>query len=272
MSSVPVATCGRDGWTLPLFFARVAWADEPFDSLTDVLSGLAPAHLLTVVGDPVTGLEGLDPAAGPAVVLPGVVRALRGARDPGPAVLSLVTATAGDIGSIPAVGGLRSDIGWDGFAVVVRDDRVGSAVSLSPTLVSPDVMRWTVRGIEWCPESPSTSGIAESGSRLSSAVLNAAELVDHATSRSGGPGVVERPDVTPRMSPLPRGLPNRVLDLVDRIDAVEAISNVALVNRGQGNAVAEREPVLRSLRSALDQARRAVVTAVSAEVIKEGSH
>lgn len=262
----PADADGRDGWTLAVYLARVAWADEPYDSFSGVLAALAPAHLLAVTGDPVPAAAGLDPASGPAAVLPELVRTLRGVREPGPACLALVTATAGDVSSVPPVPSLRAGLGGDGHALLVRDDRTGSAVALAPRRVADDVLRWSVLGVAACPEPVSPPGVAEAGARLSAAVVAAAERIDDATARSGGAGGAVRPRLDPVMSLLPAGLPGRVTALVDRIDAVEAVSASALARPSAGNAGAEREPVLRALRAALDEARRAVVAAVAVEL------
>lgn len=270
-------TALHPAWPLPLFLLRTAWADQPYDALTEYVGGLAQAHLLEVVGDRVAMLDGVSPAAGPAGVLPGLVAALRraagsgtgsaeaGGPFPAPEVLSLLTAAPGDSASLPPVPAVRADVAAAGCGVLVRDAVVGQAVCLTVRVVDGEVARWRARGVADCPVAPQPDGPAAALADLGRAVVEAAELIERSPSGGGTTGVV---DVHGHVTRLPAGLTPRVLELVDRVDRVEAIVALALALPGVGADPAGREPVLRRLVSALDAARRAAVAAAGAEALR----
>lgn len=263
-----LGTTLRSAWALPLFLVRTAWADQPYDALTEYVSGLADAHLLELAGDPVAVLDGIDPAAGPVGLLPGLVAALRrsGGAHPVPEVLSLLTAAPGDVASLPPVPGVRTDVGETGWGVLVRDPASREAVCLTARQAG-DVLRWRARGVVDCPVAPQPHPPAAALAELGRAVVEAAELIERSSATGGGAtGVV---DVHGHVTRLPAGLPSRVLELVDRIDRVEAIVSVALARPGSGVDPAGREPVLRRLVAALDGARRAAVSAAGEGALRE---
>lgn len=253
-------TLVSSAWTLPLYLLQTAWADQPFDTLTDHMSGLAESHLLEVGGEPVAMLDGVSPAAGPVGLLPGLVTTLRrvGGSHPAQEILSLLTSAPGDSSSIPALPPVRSDVTSAGWGVLVRDPDNREAVALTCTRPHEDVLRWRARGVVDCPVAPQPDGPSRALAGLGQAVVDAAELIEQTAVHTGS---VARVDVHSHVTPLPAGLPARVLELVDRIDRVEAILSVALARPGIGVDPATREPVLRRLVSVKDAARRAVVAA-----------
>jgi hypothetical protein len=93
---------------------------------------------------------------------------------------------------------------------------------------------------------------------LGQAVVEAAELIERTTTRVGQAGDL---DLDSHVTRLPAGLPSRVIELVDRIDRVEAIITVALAQPDVGVDPAAREPILRRLVAVKDAARRAAVAA-----------
>lgn len=247
-------------WPLPLHLLRTAWADQPFDDLIGYVSGLAESHLLETVGEPVSMLAGVSPAAGPAGLLPGLVTAVRraGRSHPAPEVLSLLTVAPGDSSSLPAVPTVRADVADAGWGLLVRDPDSREAVCLTCVRPHPDVLRWRVRGVHDCPVAPQPAGPSEALAELGRAVVEAAELIERTAARTDG---AARVDIHSHVTRLPAGLPSRVLELVDRIDRVEAIISVALAQPGVGVDPATREPVLRRLVAVKDAARRAAVAA-----------
>lgn len=268
-------TALHPAWPLPLFLLRTAWADQSYDALTEYVGGLAQAQLLEVVGDRVAMLDGVSPAAGPAGLLPGLVAMLRraggsgpseaGRPFPAPELLSLLTAAPGDSASLPPVPAVRADVAAAGCGVLVRDPATGQAVCLTVRVVDGEVARWRARGVADCPVAPQPDGPAAALADLGRAVVEAAELIERSTAGGGATGVV---DVHGHVTRLPAGLPPRVLELVDRVDRVEAIVALALAMPGVGADPAGREPVLRRLVSALDAARRAAVAAAGAEALR----
>ena len=262
-----LGTTVRTAWALPLFLARTAWADQPYDVLTEHVTGLTDAHLLELAGDPVAVLDGVDPVAGPVGLLPGLVAALRrsGGAHPVPEVLSLLTAAPGDVSSLPPVPAVRADVGEVGWGVLIRDPASREAVCLTVRQAG-DILRWRARGVADCPVVPQPHPPAAALAELGQAVVEAADLIERSAATGGGAtGVV---DVHGHVTRLPAGLPSRVLELVDRIDRVEAIVAVALAMPGVGTDPAGREPVLRRLVAALDAARRAAVTATGEHAIR----
>ncbi len=255
-------------WPLPLFLLRTAWADQPYDVLTAYISEFAQAHLLEVTGDRVGVLDGVEPAAGPLGLLPGLVAGLRrsGGGYRAPEVLSLLTTTPGDSSSLPPVPLVRADVSDAGHGILVRDPENREAVCLTVRPTGGDVARWRVRGVVDCPVPPQPDGPAQALAGLGRAVVDAAELIERTTAAGpvAGAGAVLRDHVT-RM---PAGLPSRVLELVDRIDRVETIVTAALSRPDVGVDPASREPVIRRLNSALDSARRSAVAAAGDEAIR----
>ena len=79
---------------------------------------------------------------------------------------------------------------------------------------------------------------------------------------------VARIDIRSHVTRLPAGLPSRVLELVDRIDRVEAITSVALAQPEVGVDPAAREPVLRRLVAVKDAARRSAVAAAGEAALR----
>ena len=257
-------TALHPAWALPLFLLRTAWADQPYDSLTEYVSGLADAHLVEIVGDRVAMLDGTSPAGGPAAVLPGLVAGLRrvgsgadGVDARTPEVLSLLTAAPGDSSSLPPVPAVRADVAAAGCGVLIRDPATGQAVCVTIRRTDGGVLRWRARGVAECPMAPQPAGAAEAQAELGRAIVEAADLIERSAT-AVSPGSV---DVHAQVTRLPAGLPSRVLELIDRVDRVEAIVSVALALPGVGADPAAREPVLRRLISALDAARRSAVAA-----------
>lgn len=255
-------------WMLPLYLLRTAWADQPFDELTEWFSDLAEAHLLEVVGDDV-GLD-VDPGSGPVAILPDLLRMLRaGAGRPVPERLSLLTASAGDTSALPPVPGLREDVLEAGSGLLVRDPETGSAVCMTARATGGEVLRWRARGIGVCPVAPQPSSPARAGADLTEAVGSATTLIEQAArspvAETVPPGPPRGIDIDSNPSRLPDGLGSRTLDLLDRADRVTAIVGAALQMPHTGSATADREPVLRRLTSAVDSARRAAVAAAGEE-------
>lgn len=255
-------------WPLPLFLLRTAWADQPFDELTSHVGGSAQSHLLEVVGDPVAGLPGIDPAAGPTGLLPDVVRLLRRAGGPYPAaeVLSLLTTAPGDTASLPPVPAVRADVADAGWGVLIRDPRTREALCVTCVRPHPDVARWRVRGVADCPVAPQPAGPSAALADLGAAVVEAADLIERSASGDVGAG---RVDLRPHVTRLPAGLPSRVLELVDRIDRVETITSLALARPGVGVDPATREPILRRLVAVKDAARRSAVAAAGEAALRD---
>lgn len=247
-------------WPLPLHLLRTAWGDQPFDTLTDHLSGLADSHLLEIDGDPVAMLEDVSPTAGPTGLLPGMVTMMRraGERHPAQEILSLLTSAPGDVSGLPAVPSVLADVAEAGWGVLVRDPATRQAVCLTCTRPHADVLRWRARGVLDCPVAPQPDGPSGALAGLGRAMIEAAELIER-TGVHTGPAT--RVDVHSHVTPLPAGLPGRVLELVDRIDRVESIITFALAKPGIGVDPATREPVLRRLVAVKDAARRAAVAA-----------
>lgn len=254
-------------WPLPLHLLRTAWAEQPFDALTEYVSGLAGSHLLEIVGEPVRMLDGLAPAAGPTGLLPGLVTTLRraGRAHEAPEVLSLLTTAPGDTSSLPPVPSIRADVADAGWGVLVRDADSREAVCLTCVQPHPDVLRWRARGVVDCPVAPQPPGPSEALAELGRAVLEAADLIERSAVRSGPAARVE---IDSHVTRLPAGLPPRVVDLVDRIDRVEAIIAAALAQPEVGADPATREPVLRRLIAIKDAARRAAVAAAGAAALR----
>ena len=247
-------------WPLPLHLLRTAWADQPFDELTGYVSGLAGSHLLDIVGEPVRMLDGLSPAGGPTSLLPDLVTTLRraGREHPAPEVLSLLTAAPGDSSSLPPIPSVRADVADAGWGVLIRDPASREAVCLTCIQPHPDVLRWRARGVLDCPVAPQPAGPSEALAELGRAVMDAAELIERTALRTGPTAQV---DIHGHVTRLPAGLPPRVVELVDRIDRVEAIIAVALAQPDVGADPAAREPVLRRLIAVKDAARRSAVAA-----------
>jgi hypothetical protein len=256
-------------WPLPLFLLRTAWADQPFDDLTRYVTGLAESHLVEIVGEPVGALEGVVPAAGPTGLLPGLVTTLRraGRSHPVPETLALLTAAPGDSSSLPAVAGIRDDVSEAGWGLLVRDPKTREAVCLTCVPPHPDVLRWRARGVVDCPVAPQPDGPSAALSSLGRAVVEAAELIERSAPRGASAGAVDLHDHVTRV---PAGLPPRVLELVDRIDRVEAIISLALAQPEVGADPATREPVLRRLVAVKDAARRAAVAAAGDAAVRAG--
>ena len=254
-------------WPLPLFLARTAWADQPFDELTRYVSGLAESHLVEIVGEPVDALGGVVPTTGPTGLLPGLVTTLRRAArsHPVPETLSLLTAAPGDVSSLPPVAGIREDVSAAGWGLLVCDPATREAVCLTCVHPHPDVLRWRARGVVDCPVAPQPDGPSAALAALGGAVVEAAELIERTAARGGSPAVVDLEDHVTR---LPAGLTPRVLELVDRIDRVEAIISLALAQPDVGADPAAREPVLRRLVAVKDAARRAAVAAAGEAAIR----
>jgi len=254
-------------WPLPLHLLRTAWGDLPFDDLTAYVSGLAESHLLEVVGEPVGPLQDVSPAAGPSGLLPGIVTGLReaGRRFPAPEVLSLLTSAPGDSSSLPPVPAIRADVAEAGWGVLVRDPATREALCLTCIHVHPDVLRWRARGVVDCPVAPQPDGPAHALAALGRAVVEAAELIERSTVRVQATAPV---DIGAHTSRLPSGLPGRVIELVDRIDGVEAVISAALAQPGLGVDAATREPVLRRLIAVKDAGRRAAVAAAGDEALR----
>lgn len=262
------STALSPAWPLPLHLLRTAWADQPFDELSSYVSGLAQSHLLEVVGDPVAGLSGIDPAAGSAGMLPELVRLLRRAGGPHPAaeVLSLLTTAPGDTSSLPPVPAVRADVAAAGWGVLIRDPDTREALCVTCVRPHPDVVRWRLRGVADCPVAPQPAGPSEAMADLGRAVVEAADLIERSASGAGAAG---RIDLHGNVTRLPAGLPSRVLELVDRIDRVEAITSVALAQPDVGVDPATREPILRRLVAVKDAARRAAVTAAGESALRD---
>lgn len=266
-SSVIRGTGLSPAWPLPLYLLRTAWADQPFDELTAYVSGLAESHLLEIVGEPVSMLADGSPATGPLGLLPGIVTTLRrGAQTyPAPEMLSLLTSAPGDSASLPPVPGVRADVADAGWGVLVRDPGSREAVFLTCIYAHSDVLRWRARGVADCPVAPQPDGPAHALAALGHAVVEAADLIERTATRSAS---AARVDIDAHATQLPPGLPRRVLELVDRIDRVEAIITVALAQPGIGVDAATREPVLRRLIAEKDAARRAAVAAAGDEALR----
>lgn len=255
-------------WPLPLHLLRTAWADLPFDELSSYVSNMAESHLLEVTGDRVPLLGEIDPAAGSAGMLPELVKVLRRAGGPFPAaeVLSLVTTAPGDTSSLPPVPAVRADVAAAGWGVLVRNPETGEAICVTVVRPHSDVVRWRLRGVADCPVAPQPAGPSEAMADLGRAVVDAADLIERSASGGGGVGNI---DLHAHITRLPAGLPSRVLELVDRIDRVEAITSVALAQPGIGVDPATREPILRRLVAVKDAARRAVVAAAGEAALRD---
>lgn len=262
------STALSPAWPLPLYLLRTAWADQPFDDLSSYVSGLAQSHLVEVVGEPVAGLPGVDPAAGAVGLLPDLVRLLRraGGEYPAAEVLSLLTTAPGDTSSLPPVPAVRADVAEAGWGVLVRDPGTREALCLTCVQPHPDVVRWRFRGVGDCPVAPQPAGPSEALAELGRAVVEAADLIER-TAAAGGTSA--RIDLAAHVTVLPAGLPSRVLELVDRIDRVETITSVALAHPGAGVAPATREPILRRLVAVKDAARRSAVAAAGESALRE---
>ena len=254
------STALSPAWPLPLHLLRTAWGDQPFDELTGYVSGLAESHLLEVTGEPVEMLAGVSAQAGPTALLPGLVTTLRraGGQHPAPEALSLLTAAPGDWSGLPPVPAVRADVAESGWGLLVRDPATREAVCVTCVHPHPDVMRWRARGVTDCPVAPQPDSPSQALSALGGAVVEAAELIERTATGGRGPSAV---DVHAHATRLPAGLPSRVLELVDRIDGVEAVISVALAQPDVGVDPAAREPVLRRLVAVKDAARRAAVAA-----------
>lgn len=263
------STALSTAWPTPLFLLRTAWGDQPFDDLTGYVSGLAQAHLVEVVGEPVAMLAGVSPSAGPSALLPGLVTSLRrsGAGHPAAESLSLLTSAPGDSSSLPQVPAIRADVAEAGWGLLVRDPVSGEAVSLTCTRAHEDVLRWRARGVLDCPVAPQPDGPSHALAALGQAVVESAELIERAASRgatvasagseSSGNGL----RVDGHVTRLPAGLPSRVLEILDRVDRVDSVIALALAQPSIGVDHAEREPALRRLVAVQDAARRAAVAA-----------
>lgn len=273
--SRPLATSTAlsPAWALPLYLLRTAWAGQPFDDLTTYVSGLAQSHLVEVVGEPVPGTGDVDPGAGAVGLLPSVVRLLReaGADHPAAEVLSLLTTTPGDSASLPPVPAVRADVAEAGWGVLIRDPRSRAALCLTVVRPHADVLRWRVRGVADCPVAPQPAGPAEALYDLGTAVVEAAELIER-TAESAAGGGAEMVDVHSTVTRVPAGLPSRVLQLIDRIDRVEAITSLALARPGIGVDPATREPILRRLVAVKDAARRSAVAAAGDDALSRSGH
>ncbi|AWH95500.1 hypothetical protein [Dietzia psychralcaliphila] len=247
-------------WPLPMFLLRTAWGDQPFDELTGYVSGLAESHLVEISGEPVRMLDGISPASGPTALLPGLVTGLRrsGRSHPAPESLALLTAAPGDSSSLPTVPAVRSDVAEAGWGILVRDPVSREAVCLTCVRPHPDVLRWRARGVADCPVPPQPDGPSGALFALGQAVVEAAELIERTAAQVGQVGTL---DLDAHVTRLPAGLPARALELVDRIDRVEAIISVALAQPDVGADPAAREPVLRRLVAVKDAARRSAVAA-----------
>ena len=141
-----------------------------------------------------------------------------------------------------------ADAGW---GVLVRDPASREAVCLTCVQPHPDVLRWRARGVLDCPVAPQPAGPSEALAELGRAVMDAAELIERTALRTGPTAQV---DIHGHVTRLPAGLPPRVVELVDRIDRVEAIIAVALAQPDVGADPAAREPVLRRLIAVKDAA------------------
>lgn len=261
------STALSPAWPLPLYLLRTAWADQPFDELTSYVSGLAESHLLEIVGAPVPMLAEVSPAAGPAGLLPGLVTTLRraGRSYPAPEALSLLTTAPGDSSSLPPVPSVRADVADAGWGILVRDPGSRDAVCLTCVQPHPEVLRWRARGVHDCPVAPQPAGPSEALADLGGAVVEAADLIERTAVRTND---VARIDIRSHVTRLPAGLPSRVLELVDRIDRVEAITSVALAQPEVGVDPAAREPVLRRLVAVKDAARRSTVAAAGEAALR----
>ncbi|KAA0919702.1 hypothetical protein [Dietzia sp. ANT_WB102] len=262
------STALSPAWPMPLHLLRTAWADQPFDVLTEYVSGLAQSHLLEIVGESVPMIAEVSPVAGPAGLLPGLVTALRraGRAHPAPEALSLLTMAPGDSSSLPPVPAVRADVADAGWGLLVRDPDSRTAVCLTCVRPHPDVLRWRARGVQDCPVPPQPPGPSEALADLGRAVVEAAELIERSAVRADAAAPVDIPAHATR---LPEGLPSRVLELVDRIDRVEAIISVALAQPEVGVDPAAREPVLRRLVAVKDAARRSAVAAAGEAALRE---
>jgi len=264
-------TALSDAWPLPLFLVRTAWGDQPFDELTEYVSGLADAHLVEVTGEPVGPLADASPAAGVASLLPGLVTTLRraGGRYPAPEVLSLLTAAPGDSSSLPPVPAVRADVSTAGWGLLVRDPDTAQAVLVTCSRAHGDVLRWRARGLVACPVAPQPDGPSHALAELGGAVIEAAELIERTPARAGSGGPA-RHGLDDRVTRLPTGLPSRVLELLDRVDRVDSVIASALAQPEVGADHAAREPVLRRLVSVQDGARRAAVAAAGDAALRRG--
>lgn len=260
-----------EAWPLPLFLLRTAWAAQPFDELTGYVSGLAPAHLMEVAGEPVAMLTDVSPAAGPTAALPALVTTLRrvGGEHAAVEVLSLLTTAPGDTSSLPPAPAVRSDVAQAGWGLLVRDPATREAVCVTCVRVHDDVLRWRLRGVVDCPAAPQPAGPSPALADLGRAVVDAAELIER--SPLAGPGRA-RADTEPtaHVTRLPAGLPPRVLEILDRVDRVDAVIALALARPEDGAEHAVREPILRRLVAVQDAARRSAVAAAGDAALRGG--
>ncbi|GAA4262518.1 hypothetical protein [Dietzia aurantiaca] len=270
--SRPLATSTAlsPAWALPLHLLRTAWADQPFDALSSYVSGLAQSHLVEIVGEPVAGLADVDPAAGAVGMLPDIVRHLRrvGASHPAAEILSLLTTAPGDSSSLPPVPAVRADVAEAGWGVLIRDPQSREGLCLTCVRPHVDILRWRIRGVADCPVAPQPAGPSEALYELGRAVIDAADLIERSAAAQGV-GAAGPVDVHAAVTRVPAGLPARVLELVDRIDRVEAITSLALARPGLGVDPATREPILRRLVAVKDAARRSAVAAAGESALRE---
>lgn len=269
--SVSRGTTQSSAWPLPLFLLRTSWGDQSFDELTGYVTGLAQAHVVEVVGEPVGMLADLSPAAGPSAMLPGLVTTLRRAGGSHRAAesLSLLTAAPGDSSSLPPVPAIRADVAESGWGLLVRDPISRDAVCVTCIRVHGDVLRWRVRGVVDCPVVPQPDGPAQALAALGQAVIEAADMIEQATSRGAAVASAGIADsMNDHVTRLPAGLPSRVLEILDRVDRVDSVISLALAQPNMGVDHAEHEPALRRLVAAQDAARRAAVAAAGDAAVR----
>lgn len=264
-------TALSEAWPLPLYLLRTAWAGQPFDELTGYVSGLSPAHLVEVVGEPVAMLADVSPAAGPTTALPALVTTLRrvGGDHAAAEALSLLTTAPGDTSSLPPVPSVRVDVAQSGWGVLVRDPDTREAVCVTCVRAHDDVLRWRLRGVADCPAAPQPAGPSHALADLGRAVVDAAEVIER-SALAGSPVGGADAEPTTHVTRLPTGLPPRVLELLDRVDRVDAVIALAFARPEDGVEHAVREPVLRRLVAVQDAARRAAVAAAGDAALRIG--